>query len=200
MLRYAWAMQSSAWRNNKDYYDRPVLSATNEITASEITDSSGFTFMRLNKDLEYFFIVKQPKEGFAKRLKVTDEVCELFSFLGDKSNLKILQYMLSLKGTEVVRAQTVAKLLNIPTEKAEKALDRLCKSEGAFYKGSIVDENNKSENIYQCWEVKTIAPILLMICADIMINPPTGYQNQVGSRGTAWFNREDLDFIPKSKE
>lgn len=200
MLNYMWAVQIAAWRNNKHYYDRPVIDDPGIVTASEITDSAGFTFMRLNRDLEYFFLVKQPKDGFAKRLKATDKVTELFRFLGDKSNLKILQYMLSLNDTEAVRAETIAKLLNIPTEKAEKALNYLCNFDGTFSRGSIVDENNRSENIYRSYWIKTTAPILLLICAELMTNPPCGYQNQIGWRERAWFDREDLDFLKKSKE
>lgn len=199
-LDYAWAIQTAAWKNNKYYYERPQLKETDCVTASEVNDKSGFTYMRLNKDLEYFLTVKQPEEGFAKRLKVTDETAELFAFLGDKTNLKILQYMISLKWQEAVRAKTIAKLLNIPVEKAEKALDFLCKFNGTFSKGNIIEEDNKSENMYQSSPVKTIAPIMLMICADMMINPPNGYQNQVGWSDEAWFKREDLSFLQKGEE
>ena len=198
-LDYAWAIQTAAWKNNKYYYDRPELRETDTLTVSEVSDRSGFTFMRLNKDLEYFFLVKQPEEGFAKRLKVTDETAELFAFLGDKTNLKILQYMLTLNFDEAVRAKTIAKLLNIPVEKAEQALDFLCKFDGTFTKGSIINEDNKSENMYQASPVKAVAPIMLMICADMMITSPSSYQNQVGWTDKAWFNREDLSFIKKSE-
>ena len=199
VLNYAWAFQIAAWKNNKSYYDRPELSEKDEITVSEVNDKNGFTYMRLNKDLEYFFAVKQPEEGFAKRLKITDEMAELFAFLGDKTNLKILQYMLTFKWQEAVRAKTIAKLLDIPAEKAEKALDYLCKFNGMFSKGNIINEDNKSENMYQSSLVKTVAPIMLMICADMMINLPNGYQNQVGCSDEAWFRREDLSFLKKSE-
>ncbi|MGN0667441.1 MAG: helix-turn-helix domain-containing protein [Huintestinicola sp.] len=198
-LDYAWAIQTASWKNNKYYYDRPVLKETDSLTASEISAESGFTFMRLNKDLEYYFLVKQPDGGFTKRLKVTDETAELFAFLGDKSNLKILQYMLSLKWEEAVRAKTIAKLLNIPVEKAEKALDFLCKYSGTFSKGCIINEDNDSENMYQSSPIKAVAPIMLMICADMMITPPNSYQNQVGWNDEAWFKREDLSFLKNNE-
>lgn len=200
VLNYAWAFQIAAWKNTKGYYARPELSEKDGITVSETTDKSGFAYMRLNKDLEYFFAVKQPEEGFAKRLKITDEMAELFAFLGDKTNLKILQYMLSFKWQEAVRAKTIAKLLDIPVEKVEKALDFLCKFNGMFSKGSIVNEDNKSENMYQASPVKAVAPIMLMICADMMITSPSSYQNQVGWNDEAWFKREDLSFLKHSKE
>jgi len=198
-FKYAWAIQTASWANNKFYYDRPELKGTDSITVSEISSKAGFAYMRLNKDLEYYFLVKQPEEGFAKRLNITDEMAELFAFLGDKTNLKILQYMLSFKWQEAVRAKTIAKLLDIPVEKAEKALDFLCKFSGMFSKGSIINEENKSESMYQTSSIKAIAPIMLMICADMMITSPSSYQNQVGWDDEAWFRREDLSFIKKSE-
>ncbi|MGN0552662.1 MAG: helix-turn-helix domain-containing protein [Oscillospiraceae bacterium] len=198
-FKYAWATQIASWKTNKSYYDRPNLKETDSLTVAEINSKAGFTYMRLNKDLEYFFLVKQPKEGFAKRLKITDEMAELFAFLGDKTNLKILQFMLTFKWQEAVRAKTIAKLLDIPTEKVEKALDYLCKFNGMFTKGSIINEDNKSENMYQSSLVKAVAPIMLMICADMMIKTPNGYQSQVGWSDEAWFKREDLSFLQKDE-
>lgn len=198
-MKYVWAIQTASWAANKYYYDRPELNVTDSITVSELSSKEGFSYMRLNKDLEYYFLVKQPKEGFAKRLGITDEMAVLFAFLGDKTNLKILQYMLSLNWKEAVRAKTIAKLINIPVEKAEKALDFLCKFNGMFTKGSIINEDNKSENIYQSSPVKAVAPIMLMICADMMITSPSSYQNQVGWNDEAWYRREELLFLKNNE-
>ncbi len=107
--------------------------------------------------------------------------------------------MLTFKWQEAVRAKTIAKLLDIPTEKVEKALDYLCNFNGMFTKGSIINEDNKGENMYQSSLVKAVAPIMLMICADMMINPPNGYQSQVGWSDEAWFKRDDLSFLEKNK-
>ena len=199
MMKYAWAIQCASWTSNKIYYERPELSEKETINVSELSCNSGFTYMRLNKDLEYYFLVKQPEEGFANRLKITDEMTKLFAFLGDKTNLKVLQYMLTFKWQEAVRAKTIAKLLDIPTEKAEKALDFLCNFNGMFSKGSIINEDNNSESMYQASPIKTIVPIMLLICADMMIEAPDSYQNQVNWTNEAWFKREDLSFLKKSK-
>lgn len=200
VLKYAWTFQLATWKNQKTYYDRPDIDRECGVTVSETVDNTGFTYMRLNKDLEYFFAVKQPEEGFAKRLKVTDDMMELFAFLGDKINLKILQYMLTLQPREAVRARSVAKLLDIPVERAERALDFLCKFDGMFTKGSVIDEDNKSENTYLSSNSKTLAPIMLMICADMTTESPCWYQNQVCRSNESWFRREDLSFTIQSKE
>lgn len=199
-LNYAWAIQLAAWASTISYYDRPELDEKDTVTVSEISSKAGFTYMRLNKNLEYYFLVKQPKEGLANYLKVTDKAAELFAFLGDKTNLKILQYMLTLKWQEAVRAKTVAKLLDIPVEKAEKSLDFLCKFNGTFSKGSIINEDNKSDSIYRTSSVLTVAPIMIIICADMMISSPSSYQNQISWDDEAWFKREDLSFLKKTND
>ena len=199
-LNYAWAIQLAAWASTRSYYDRPELDEKDTVTVSEISSKAGFTYMRLNKNLEYYFLVKQPKEGLANYLKVTDKAAELFAFLGDKTNLKILQYMLTLKWQEAVRAKTVAKLLDIPVEKAEKSLDFLCKFNGTFSKGSIINEDNKSDSIYRTSSVLTVAPIMIIICADMMISSPSSYQNQISWDDEAWFKREDLSFLKKTND
>lgn len=199
-LNYAWAIQLAAWASTRSYYDRPELDEKDTVTVSEISSKAGFTYMRLNKNLEYYFLVKQPKEGLANYLKVTDKAAELFAFLGDKTNLKILQYMLTLKWEEAVRAKTIAKLLDIPVEKAEKSLDFLCKFNGTFSKGSIINEDNKSDSIYRTSSVLTVAPIMIIICADMMISSPSSYQNQIGWDDEAWFKREDLSFLKKTND
>ena len=199
-LNYAWSIQLAAWASTRSYYDRPELDEKDTVTVSEISSKAGFTYMRLNKNLEYYFLVKQPKEGLANYLKVTDKAAELFAFLGDKTNLKILQYMLTLKWQEAVRAKTVAKLLDIPVEKAEKSLDFLCKFNGTFSKGSIINEDNKSDSIYRTSSVLTVAPIMIIICADMMISSPSSYQNQISWDDEAWFKREDLSFLKKTND
>lgn len=195
MMRYMWSMLISASQTDNYYYERDIIDNSEYVCAAEITDSSGFCFMRLNKDLEYSFLVKQPKDGFAKRLKITDDMAELFKFLGDKINLKILYYMLSLDNKEVVRSKTIAKLLDISVERVEQALNYLCSFNGIFTDGTIVDENNQNENIYRAYWAKTIEPIMLLICADLIIKSPAGYQNQIAWRPEAWFCRKDLNFL-----
>lgn len=108
--------------------------------------------------------------------------------------------MLTLKWQEAVRAKTVAKLLDIPVEKAEKSLDFLCKFNGTFSKGSIINEDNKSDSIYRTSSVLTVAPIMIIICADMMISSPSSYQNQISWDDEAWFKREDLSFLKKTND
>ena len=88
-LNIIWAMQLTAWRECRYYYDLPDFKDSNGTIASECTCNTGVTYMRLNKDFRYFTFIEQP-ESFAKQFSDIDKLSELFRFLGDKVNLKVV--------------------------------------------------------------------------------------------------------------
>ena len=81
MLDLAWAFQIGAWSNTKDYYER-IKPEKNTRTASVITDDAGFGFFNLNKEREFFTLVREPEEGFASNLRITEQHREFFAFFG----------------------------------------------------------------------------------------------------------------------
>lgn len=204
VLDYLWATQIAAWRENKYWYNRPSELGKNSYTASCVIDVKGFTHMRLNEDLQYYFIAKTPEEGFADRLGDVEKFAPLFEFLGDKINLKVLFYMLSLNNGEMVKASTVAKRLGIPCERAEKALSYLCGMSGsgnnAFDDGSIINDDEKTEKVYIGYSNKTNIFIMLLAAADTLLFQPNGYQMQVGFSAKSWFDREKLSFLKKKAD
>ncbi len=200
MMDYAWAMQLSAWRQNTNYNNiRKVSGKSDEVTASQVYDKAGFSFMRLNEDLQFYFLAPAPKDGFDSVLTETEKTSELFRFLGDKTNLKILYLMLSLDYQESIEPQTVASMLNIPKEKAEKALSYLTNINGVFMQGKIVTENGKNANIYSARMQNTNLYLMLLIAVYTLIRPPRSFYNQIGWSPKAWFKREDLEFISKKE-
>ena len=81
IMRYLWAAQLGFWVENKTYYDRSEPEG-DHVVASSVTDNAGFTFFRLNKSLEFYMLMKEPKDGFASYFKVTDDLTNFFAFLG----------------------------------------------------------------------------------------------------------------------
>lgn len=192
-----WAIGLSGWESTHAYYSRPRISQGECLNASQKTDDAGFDYMRLNEDLEFGMVVKEPKEGFSSYFKVTDELVELFRFLGDKEHLKILFYMLSIKGVESVKSSTLEKRLSISATKVEQALNYLC-SLDEFYKGSVLDEFDKQETIYSAAEIRTVAILILLIGADAVLRSPYSYRSQIANRKESWLKREDLNFLKKN--
>ena len=197
IMRNAWAAQLGFWMENKTYYDRAEPEGDN-ILASLVMSQEGFSFFRLNKDLEYYMLMKQPDEGFASYFRVTDALVSLFSFLGKRENLEVLFYLLSLKHGECVSSSTISKKLKISQKAAEAALDylsRATENEAMLRIISVLDENDKTEQVYSV-NVQTATAILLLLAgADAFIHSPCGYALSICNRTSSWFERDKLNFL-----
>ena len=189
-FRYIWAMVIAGWPEVKKYYDRTPVDG-DVLTSASITTDAGFSYMRLNSDLEFFSMMKEPKDGFASFFKVTDELVELFAFLGKKENLQILFYMLSLDSAECVSIATVAKKLKISEECVEKALDYLSHFDFncMLAETKMIDEYDKKKKVYTRLEAFSSIPLLLLAAADAIINPPQCFRMQIANSGKGWLDR-----------
>ena len=197
MLRYLWAMHIGHWYEGKYYYDRNV-SDRSEPCVSAVTDKEGFSFMRLNSNLEFYSLMKEPEGGFASFFQVTDELVELLGKLADRDNLKVLFFLLSLQGGECMGASTIAKRLGIQKEKVEEMLRYLCRGRSGnqlLHKANLVDENDKREPIYVLNSVSATSVLILLAGADAMLHEPCSYMLQIGRREEGWFERGKLNFL-----
>lgn len=191
-----WAMQLTAWRECRYYYDIPDFKDSNGTVASECTCNTGVTYMRLNKDFRYFTFIEQP-ESFAKQFSDIDKLSELFRFLGDKMNLKVVMYLLSLDNGEVAGASTIATHLGYPKEKIEKALQYLLSINGSnkeIIEISVLCADNDKEKVYG---VRNYLPemLILLTGAFAVLNQQHGYQTSVNNRDYPFFDRKDMSFI-----
>lgn len=196
--KYFWAMQIAAWVSNRNYYEYRSMKDSGNEEASLILDNTGFNFMRLNENLEYFMMVKEPENGFVPYFKVTDELAELFRILGDKEHLKVLFYMMGLEGAETVRVASLEKRLGIPAEKIEKVLEYFCECGYTvgkiFFRGTVLDEKEKAETVYGAERSHTVSLLMLLTGADAVLHQVTGYQVQVCHRSNGLFKRGDFEF------
>lgn len=208
MMKILWSMQVASWRSQHVYYDRTVIDEEkNGCIASQLTMNCGTSFMALNQSLEYYMLIKEPENGFAKYFsdeqKIND-LTKLFRFFGDKDNFKVTLFMMSLKWDENVRPQTIAIQLDIPVEKVEKALEFFTDSvlKHTFFKTQIIDEFNKSESIYHADHTRTVMPLMALVAVDGILKTPQGYSMQTCNRenGGEWIHRNDLTFIKNGKK
>ncbi|MBQ8799008.1 MAG: helix-turn-helix transcriptional regulator [Lachnospiraceae bacterium] len=202
IMKYIWAMQLGLWPENKQYFDR-TRSEGDHVIVSTLFDKSGFNFFRLNKNLEFFTIMKRPENGFASYFKVTDELTELFAFLGKKENLKVLFYLLSLDAGNGVSVSTIAKRVGISETEAKTAVDYLKRvpnyetGNRILMELSVLDEYDKREPMYAVNSSVACTVLLLLAGADVMIHPPGSYAMSIGGTDKAWLEREQMDFLQK---
>ena len=202
IMKYIWAMQLGLWPENKHYFDR-TRSEGDHVIVSTLFDKSGFNFFRLTKNLEFFTIMKRPEQGFASYFKVTDELAELFAFLGKKENLKVLFYLLSLDAGNGVSVSTIAKRVGISEAEARTAVDYLKRvpnyetGNRILMELSVLDEYDKGEPMYAVNNAVACTVLLLLAGADVMIHPPGSYAMSIGGTDKAWLEREQMDFLQK---
>ena len=202
IMKYIWAMQLGLWPENKQYHDR-TRSEGDHVIVSTLFDKSGFNFFRLNKSLEFYTIMKRPEKGFASYFKVTDELSELFAFLGKKENLKVLFYLLSLDAGNGVSVSTIAKRVGISEAETRVAVEYL-KQVPKYETGnrilmevSVLDEYDKSEPLDAVNSVVACTVLLLLAGADVMIHPPGSFAMSIGCSDKAWMEREQMEFLQK---
>lgn len=202
IMKYIWAMQLGLWPENKHYFDR-TRSEGDHVIVSTLFDKSGFNFFRLNKNLEFFTVMKRPEKGFASYFKVTDELTELFAFLGKKENLKVLFYLLSLDAGNGVSVSTIAKRVGISETEARAAVDYLKRvpnyetGNRILMELSVLDEYDKGEPMYAVNNAVACTVLLLLAGADVMIHPPGSYAMSIGGTDKAWLERDQMDFLQK---
>jgi len=200
MLKYIWAMQLGLWPHNKEYYDR-TRSEGDHVIVSTLYDKAGFNFFRLNTSLEFFTIMKRPENGFASYFKVTDELAELFAFLGEKENLKVLFYLLSLDAGNGVSVPTIAKRIGISEEDTKAAVDYLKRvpsyetGNRILWEVSVLDEYDKSEPLYSINNAVSCTVLLLLAGADTMLHPPGSFAMSIGCTDKAWLERDRMGFL-----
>lgn len=203
ILEMAWAAHITSWDGTSGWYPLPRYENSQPHLISEVSDNAGFTYFRLNEDLRFFTVVKNPPEGFAKRLGDAERFTPLFAFLGDVGNLKILFYMLSLGDGDVVKASVAANRLNLSKEKVEKAFDYLCAIGGGgnkpFIELFVINENDSSEKAYTCHGPLTVTVLMLLSVADSLLDMPSGFQFQMGTNTKPWFQKADLPFLKKEE-
>lgn len=152
--------------------------------------------MQLTAWRECRYYIEQP-ESFAKQFSDIDKLSELFRFLGDKMNLKVVMYLLSLDNGEVAGASTIATHLGYPKEKIEKALQYLLSINGSnkeIIEISVLCADNDKEKVYG---VRNYLPemLILLTGAFAVLNQPHGYQTSVNNRDYPFFDRKDMSFI-----
>lgn len=201
IFEMVWSAHITSWDGTGGWYPLPKYENPQPHLISEVSDNAGFAYFRLNEDLRFFTLMKNPPDGFAKRLGDAERFAPLFAFLGDVGNLKILFYMLSLRDGDVVRASVAAKRLNLSKEKVEKAFEYLCGIGGGgnkpFIELSVINENDGTEKAYTCQGPLTATVLMLLSVADSLLNMPSGFQFQVGTNTEPWFQRNDLPFLKK---
>lgn len=199
--RIMWAFHIGAWQENKYYYERPIIPAESGEVNSAILNGYGYSFMRLNKDHEYYIFLKQPEgdKGYDKWLEGVGKIGPMLELLADPASVQVILYMYTLAENEFVGAETVSKMTGVPVEKAEMTLRKLGAEIGRHSRPldqvSVICGPGKDETVYRI--KKTLSGVLLGVLAllDTYTNAPQSYALQISNRDGSWFTKlPDMKF------
>ena len=196
--RSLWAFQIASWKNVSEYWERPRLDKDAPRQASCIAFDTCYSFMGLDQGRDFYLFLRQPEgaKGYESWFTDTAEVRELFGFLSDSDNMRIIEYMYSLKSFEFAGPDSVAKATGIDKAKIEKALTYLGKigfgTDSPVREVSIVDGNGKNSEAYGVNITLGGLIMGLMAVADAYVHSPSGYSMQVTNRQYSWLDGAKL--------
>lgn len=199
---FLWAMQGAENSDfSKEYSRYKVRGKERGIAGSGVMLENGFTYMRMTEDLEYYCLLQLPEEGLESYFADTKELARLFELLAKEENLRILFYMCTMGNGERVRAETVAKSLNLSVESVKDCLEafsELGETTEFLTETKLVLENGE-EKIYGFSAFRE-APLLLILAAakDILHCISVWHGLNWGTNG--WMKRAKVLELFKAEE
>lgn len=193
--RIIWAFHISTWKDNAEYYDRPISADENGELDSAFLNDFGYSFMRLNKNHEYYLFLKQPdcEEGFLKWFEGAGKIGPMLELLSDPDSVRVLLYMYTLASNEFAGAATVSKETGVDIKKTEETLVKLSSQIGVnnhpMFSFRIVQSGGKEETVYGI--DKTLSGLLLGVVAllDSYVTASQSYSMQINNRQKSWIDK-----------
>ena len=175
-LEYFWAALNGSYVTGQSYIERQVMD--DMLYGSMLITSEGIVVQSNRKAYEFGMVMKKSEKGFGDMFSDKEKMAEVFKYLSDVDNLKILEYMFSLCEGEVLTSKVISLKLKIIQKKIEDFFDFfniLCNWTGAVKRMELVREDNTTEKGYSI-ELGNAA-VLMMIFAltKMVINPTSSF-------------------------
>lgn len=199
LLATIWAGQISPWSPNREYFDRMISGDETATSASIMMNNSGYSYMNLDKDNGFYFMMKKPdrKEGYARWLLNSKKEREFFKVLSSEDNVKVLLYLYSLGWSEFVNPDTVSKAVGVPEDKVRKLLEYLVSdisenNYGHYPLNQIKVATGEGEPQVAYGVDQNLGGLLfgLFTLANSYVYNPMGYSMQISNRTETWVKRD----------
>lgn len=113
-------------------------------TVGEVKTDNVLARMRLNEDLQYFWVLRIPEEGVNNYVKIDSEILELFDLLSQEDYLKVIYYLASSKRNFMLTKKKLVKILKIDEQRISDIIDTL-DGIGMVWKVEIETDDRKEE-------------------------------------------------------
>lgn len=191
MQELIWAMMIAPWMNNRAYYP-PVQGDESVRTAAAMMDNASFSFMGLDTDNRFFVHSRCTQDPVPS----DPAVAQLLSLLGEEGTLPVLRFMLTLAPKEFVSPAVAGKAAGVTEERAEEVFRRLRlrpKWNSLIQTVSSVNAQGKKEVLYGIEHISAGLLVSLFQIARVLIDPPDGYQMQIGVRSRGYAVGEEKE-------
>lgn len=174
-LEYNWAAMNGSftWQDRTEYRNKPVRDSGDN--GSALIRKEGIYFMSNRRACEFAMVMKRPMEGFKEVFENREKTAELFAWLGKEDNLKLLEFMFTLKQDEVIQAKVIAAKTGIEKEVIEnffETINKVVPYSNFFAFNKIVCEQGDSDKAYSI-NIGTSSIFILLLALSKMIIYPT---------------------------
>jgi len=115
----------------------------------EIKTDNTLARMRLNEDLQYFWVMKIPKNGVNSFARVDDEILELFKILSQEDYLRVIYFFAATKRNYFITKKKLSKIFKYDEKHICQIVDTLNRL-GIIWKVNIEMDNIREEVYGYC--------------------------------------------------
>lgn len=162
----------------------------------QIELESGWMQQRYNDNLQYFFLMPEPKEGYDTVLKYDERQVEFFRFLSSPDALRAMYYLGEGDGYRFFNKEALMCELHITGERAEEIIEDMLNL-NLVVKAKL-QEGKGEENIYQ-YRVRGNF-ITFMIGVRTILNLPYNYHYQANKRESAYLKNHTYKDVNKTEK
>lgn len=164
-------------------------------TVGEVKTDHVLARMRLNEELQYFWVIRIPEEGINNYIKIDSEILELFQLLAQEDYLKVIYYLASSKRNFMLTKKKLAKTLKMSERRISDIIDRL-DNIGMVWKVDI-ETDDKQEEVYGYSH--NSAFVMLMASAKAYVKYGEYRQPLYESWTHGAFRAKNMDFVYKDE-
>ena len=197
-MEHCWVIERALFKSNIKYFAKDeTLENLNKRDSykeheiySQLLNNTGITFMRLNEDLQYFFVIPEAPGGFGNVLSSDLEYQQLFNMLGEEDYFKCI-YFLYQRENKPFTPKLFEKHFGIKEERAIEILDKL--NEYELIEITEIELDDEIEVVYTF--NPNVAFIPLLIFAKELIKPPHNFVNNFDYRSKPYLYKDKKELL-----
>lgn len=163
----------TALMGSEEFYplSQAVLNAEDWEQYSQLALEDGIIQQRLPENLQYFFLMLKPEQGYDRVLQYEERYAELFRFLGSTDALRAIYFLMGRENTMFFHETALIAELGISQQRAAEILTDMHKL--GLVRAAELNHGGTNETIYQYHG--DVNFLMLMTFARTLLNHPSNF-------------------------